>query len=108
MSPFNRTRLLPAYLAVFAACAMSTMTLSVAQCNIDQANIALPTSNLAAVYSGQQFGQTFTVGASGVLCEVAMYVDKRGVPAGNLIAVYQEVYPMGPSMRTPRFHQAQW
>jgi hypothetical protein len=51
---------------------------------VDQQNIAPPTTNLAAVYSGQSFGQTITVGLAGTLTEVAMYVDRRGNPTAAL------------------------
>src|SRR5436190_1268351 len=83
-------RLLVTGMVVFAIWQFGSAK-AAAQCDVDQANIALPTFNLAAVFTGQQFGQTFTVGANGVLCTVAMYVDKRGTPAADLVVEVQGV-----------------
>jgi hypothetical protein len=83
-------RLLAIVLGAFALCAIGPAT-AAAECVVDQSNIAPPTTNLAAVFSTQQFGQTFTVGRDGVLCAVAMYVDKRNSPTADLVAEVQGV-----------------
>ena len=66
-------------------------TVAAADCVVDQSNIAPPTTNLAAVFNGQRFGQTLTVGQNGILCAVAMYIDRRGTPVAALVADVQGV-----------------
>ena len=51
---------------------------------IDQSNIAAAGNPFAAVFAGQQVGQTFTVGITGQLTSVDVYIDLRGTPAANL------------------------
>ncbi len=58
---------------------------------VDQSNVVAPTTNFFAVFGARQFGQTFTVGTAGFLTRVEMYVDKRGTPAGALVAEVQGV-----------------
>jgi hypothetical protein len=81
---------LAAAITVLALCATGPAPASAA-CEVDQSNIATPTTNLAAVFSTQRFGQTFTVGRAGTLCAVAMYVDRRGTPTADLVAEVQGV-----------------
>jgi len=95
-------RVLAAAIAVLVCCAVGPAT-AMAECTVDQANIAPPTQNFAAVFSNQQFGQIFTVGRDGVLCAVAMYVDRRNSPSADLVLEVQGVsagFPDGNALAT--------